>query len=920
MADLARLKIQRGQLKSKLTRLKTFYDSLDLTKVDDLGVSELEIRLEKVIPAIDEFNILQSEIEILSESDSENTERDEFENSYYKLIANAIFDLPIIQKESHIDLRNLFDNVTKHLRSLKALGEPTEHWDTLIIHIITSKLDNTTRREWESFELKQELPLMEDINKFLKQRCELLEKLEVNKSNNNFDKPSTRFKPKNQSNAYVNTNNKVICYYCKRPHTIYKCETFLKHSPADRMTEARKVNLCINCLRPGHTGLECKLSNCKICGRKHNSLLHIDTKAPHDASSSQPRPEDKQDNSENIRHTVAGVAGQAVRHSHIESSYAEQVLLSTAVVRVRDARGNLQKCRALLDSGSQSNFITEGCCKKLNIQLMPANYSITGVGQATSNVNYIGEIELFSNNNAYHATISCLVLPKITEILPMIYFDKSNLKIPDNIRLADPTFNQPGNIDILLGKLNIYSKQQFNSVSYFNTTLKNDVLNDQLVKFWQIEEVVFKPALSKAEQYCENHFLNNFTRNDKGQFVVSIPFKNNVSDLGHSRDLTMQRFLSQERRLMKNPNLYEDYKKFMNEYEQLGFELRKWLTNKRELYDKFYINENLSSKIVQLGENEANKTLGILWNANQDNIQYTIMSISENSIASKRVILSIISQIFDPLGLLGPIIITAKILLQKLWQEKISWDEAIPQNLQTIWSQFLVELTAINNISIPRQAVLSDDDLQVRNISNEHNSEMIPEERIISNVGAVVNKFELFNNFSCLHKLQRVFAYCLRFINNSRTTDKKQGPLSNFELENSLYTLVRLAQQESFSNDYKKLTENKSVDKKSNLLSLNPILDKNKLMRVGGRIQNSNCSFDKRHPIILPAKHKITYLILRQEHRLQQLIQHFWARWHKEYLAELQSRLKWKSEAQNHIKVGIIVLLKEDNAPPCRGT
>ncbi|KAJ8934810.1 hypothetical protein NQ318_010224, partial [Aromia moschata] len=216
-------------------------------------------------------------------------------------------------------------------------------------------------------------------------------------------------------------------------------------------------------------------------------------------------------------------------------------------------------------------------------------------------------------------------------------------------------------------KLNVYSKKQFNSVSYFNTTLKNDVLNDQLVKFWQIEEVDFKPALSKAEQYCENHFLNNFTRNDKGQFVVSIPFKNNVSDLGHSKDLTMQRFLSQERRLMKNPNLYEDYKKFMNEYEQLGFELRKWLTNKRDLCDKFYINENLSSKIVQLGENEANKTLGILWNANQDNIQYT-------------------DRIFDPLGLLGPIIIIAKMIITEIVARKISWDEAIPQNLQTIWS------------------------------------------------------------------------------------------------------------------------------------------------------------------------------------------------------------------------------------------
>ncbi|KAJ8957195.1 hypothetical protein NQ318_007757 [Aromia moschata] len=349
-----------------------------------------------------------------------------------------------------------------------------------------------------------------------------------------------------------------------------------------------------------------------------------------------------------------------------------------------------------------------------------------------------------------------------------------------------------------------------------------------------------KKARKKADQHCElTKAVLDFIKEPVSQTSPELTGVDGflIRLVESLKKITIQETMPTRNKYLANGNSNR-LRKIIFHSASYAYALRVNLN--AALYDKFYINENLSSKIVQLGENEANKTLGILWNANQDNIQYTIMSISENSIASKRVILSIISQIFDPLGLLGPIIITAKILLQKLWQEKISWDEAIPQNLQTIWSQFLVD--------------------------NEHNSEMIPEERIISNVGAVVNKFELFNNFSCLHKLQRVFAYCLRFINNSRTTDKKQGPLSNFELENSLYTLVRLAQQESFSNDYTKLTENKFVDKKSNLLSLNPILDKNKLMRVGGRIQNSNCSFDKRHPIILPAKHKITYLILRQEH------------------------------------------------------
>lgn len=128
-----------------------------------------------------------------------------------------------------------------------------------------------------------------------------------------------------------------------------------------------------------------------------------------------------------------------------------------------------------------------------------------------------------------------------------------------------------------------------------------------------------------------------------------------------------------------------------------GFELRKWLSNCPDYPMLFNVNDKLTSSILKLGNNESNKTLGILWNASQDNIQYAI-SITNKKITTKRTILSTISQIFDVLGLLGPIVIVAKILLQKLWQAKIGWDEAIPQNLQSIWNQFSADLGSINNM------------------------------------------------------------------------------------------------------------------------------------------------------------------------------------------------------------------------------
>ena len=53
------------------------------------------------------------------------------------------------------------------------------------------------------------------------------------------------------------------------------------------------------------------------------------------------------------------------------------------------------------------------------------------------------------NDNKYD--INCLILNQITEKLPLSFINKNKIQIPKNINLADPGFNEPGPIDMLIG-------------------------------------------------------------------------------------------------------------------------------------------------------------------------------------------------------------------------------------------------------------------------------------------------------------------------------------------------------------------------------------------------------------------------------------------------------------------------------------
>ncbi|KAF2891341.1 hypothetical protein ILUMI_14832 [Ignelater luminosus] len=124
-----------------------------------------------------------------------------------------------------------------------------------------------------------------------------------------------------------------------------------------------------------------------------------------------------------------------------------------------------------------------------------------------------------------------------------------------------------------------------------------------------------------------------------------------------------------------------------NLLQNYGFELRKLRSND----DSECLTDSISSHDLQYTSTDSAsiKTLGVSWIPSTDQLEYNAhnMHAYENVKATKRSILSFNAKIFDPLGLLGPISIRAK-LIQKLWKLQLDRDDQIPVELQSEWAEF----------------------------------------------------------------------------------------------------------------------------------------------------------------------------------------------------------------------------------------
>ncbi|XP_045459596.1 uncharacterized protein LOC123670134 [Melitaea cinxia] len=145
-------------------------------------------------------------------------------------------------------------------------------------------------------------------------------------------------------------------------------------------------------------------------------------------------------------------------------------------------------------------------------------------------------------------------------------------------------------------------------------------------------------------------------------------------------------------------NIYNEMNNLMNSG---GFQLQKWSSNSEALLQ--YIGKNKrDDHELPLKVNSVVKVLGLSWNRDTDCFEYTVNLPEPKQPVTKRHILSEIAKLYDPLGWIAPVVVIAKIIMQKLWKSGLEWDEPIDNILLAEWNRYRENLAYIKNLSIPR--------------------------------------------------------------------------------------------------------------------------------------------------------------------------------------------------------------------------
>ncbi|XP_070515851.1 uncharacterized protein [Cardiocondyla obscurior] len=86
------------------------------------------------------------------------------------------------------------------------------------------------------------------------------------------------------------------------------------------------------------------------------------------------------------------------------------------------------------------------------------------------------------------------------------------------------------------------------------------------------------------------------------------------------------------------------------------------------------------------------------------------------------------------------------------------------------------------------------------------------------------------------------------------------------EIRAALIIMVRCVQREEFAEESASLAEGRALPKSSHILSLTPFIDEFGVIRVGGRLRNSEIPYEAQHPMLLPRNHEFTKRLIRKQH------------------------------------------------------
>lgn len=200
------------------------------------------------------------------------------------------------------------------------------------------------------------------------------------------------------------------------------------------------LQLCRRCFSGNHTTRQCTTTTrCIKCSGKHHELLH----------SAEGTNQAKGKTTTLTTQVAVKIMGNDIENP----SNQGLTLLGTAVAVIKMGQDKLECVRILIDPGSQATFITQEAAKRLNLQYKKTHVQLAGIGETKAGIinKYITcNLEPRFPSN-FSVQIKALVINNLTKILPDQLINAWQWKHINNLVWADPNYNQPGKIDILLG-------------------------------------------------------------------------------------------------------------------------------------------------------------------------------------------------------------------------------------------------------------------------------------------------------------------------------------------------------------------------------------------------------------------------------------------------------------------------------------
>ena len=310
---------------------------------------------------------------------------------------------------------------------------------------------------------------------------------------------------------------------------------------------------------------------------------------------------------------------------------------------------------------------------------------------------YIEKVDIDHNIPCHYLPHHCVLKNSNTTPIRIVY--DCSAKTQNSLSLKDCLFTGPSLLNDLCSILLRFRTQKYACVSDIAKAFLQVGLNLEDRNFcrflWfsdpfdQNSEIIsfrFKVVLfgSTSSQFLLNATLKKYLTESENNFAQKIYSDIYVDNLISS--------FPTEKELL---NYYHVSKNLL---AQASFNLREWNSNSQAL-------KNILTENKEYPETTT-KVLGLNWNTEQDSIFFEDSNVFIVDKPTKRTVVSEVSKLFDPLGILLPFTILLRIFIQKLWKANISWDCVLPQNLVLEWEKLVFDLKKILKITIPRNVTI----------------------------------------------------------------------------------------------------------------------------------------------------------------------------------------------------------------------